>query len=745
MSHAKLSIAVAASLLFAGCFAPDVPDGALLCSVGEEKCPTGFHCAADKTCWHNGSDPDLAATAVDLSEPRSDLGPDLSPIDDGGMPHDLAPDLAMPDLIANLCSNVTCTAMDQCHDVGVCNLATGVCSNPVKSDGSTCSDGNACTTGDSCQSGACVAGTPVVCTASDQCHLAGVCNTGTGQCSNPNKANGSTCDDGNMCTQVDSCQAGVCTGATPVVCSASDQCHSVGTCDPSTGTCSNPNKPDGTTCSDSNACTQTDTCQAGFCVGGNPVVCTASDQCHVAGTCAPATGVCSNPNASNGTACTDGNPCTLSDSCQNGSCQSGAPKVCTALDQCHTAGTCDTSTGLCSNPSKSDGTACNDGNLCTQTDTCQTGVCTGSNPVVCSALDQCHNVGTCAPATGTCSNPNKADGTGCSDGNACTQTDTCQGGTCVGTNPVVCMPQDQCHVAGTCAPGSGLCSNPNAPNGSACSDGNPCTLNDTCQTGACQAGSPKTCTPLDQCHNAGTCDVVSGNCSNPAKANGAACSDGNFCTQTDTCQSGICTGGNPVVCTALDQCHAVGTCDTTTGVCNNPNAPDGTSCNDGNVCTSTDVCTNGTCAGSPLPEFVDQSMTTFNIGFAQPTPFWQEFVPSTKGTLTKIGIFKNGLSGSQTVTVNVYAGGGLGGTRIYTGSVTLPNVSAEVTVVLPGTGPTLAAGNHYTFQFVDPSNTLGVLAKSGNPYPAGASGAGVDGGGVGYDYWFKTYMLPICP
>jgi len=33
-----------------------------------------------------------------------------------------------------------------------------------------------------------------------------------------------------------------------------------------------------------------------------------------------------------------------------------------------------------------------------------------------------------------CSNPNAANGTACNDGNACTQTDTCQGGACVGGN-----------------------------------------------------------------------------------------------------------------------------------------------------------------------------------------------------------------------------------------------------------------------------------------------------------------------
>src|SRR5207247_1147972 len=106
---------------------------------------------------------------------------------------------------------------------------------------------------------------------------------------------------------------------------------------------------------------------------------------------------------------------------------------------------------------QADGTSCNDGNACTQTDTCQSGVCTGSNPVVCTALDQCHDVGTCNTGTGVCSNPNKTNGTACNDGNACTQTDTCQSGVCTGSNPVVCTALDQCHDVGTCNTGTGVC------------------------------------------------------------------------------------------------------------------------------------------------------------------------------------------------------------------------------------------------------------------------------------------------
>src|SRR5262249_51139524 len=52
------------------------------------------------------------------------------------------------------------------------------------------------------------------------------------------------------------------------------------------------------------------------CVGGDPVVCQATDQCHVAGVCDPATGACSAPPAAAGTPCQD----TDSDVCTRAAC-----------------------------------------------------------------------------------------------------------------------------------------------------------------------------------------------------------------------------------------------------------------------------------------------------------------------------------------------------------------------------------------------------------------------------------------
>jgi uncharacterized repeat protein (TIGR01451 family) len=396
-----------------------------------------------------------------------------------------------------------------------------------------------------------------------------------------NIADGTACNDGNACTSNDVCTAGVCAG-TPYTCAAPDQCHQAGTCN-GDGTCSFADVADGTACNDGNACTQTDTCQAGVCTGGNPVVCNASDPCHVAGVCNPATGQCSTPNAPDGTACNDGNACTTNDVCTNGTC-GGTAYSCAAPDQCHQAGTCN-GDGTCSYANKADGTTCNDGNACTQTDTCQAGVCTGSNPVVCAASDQCHVAGTCNPSTGQCSNPNAPNGTTCNDGNACTQTDTCQAGVCKGSNPVVCTASDQCHVAGVCNPSTGTCSNPNAANGTACNDGNACTSNDVCTNGTC-GGTAYSCAAPDQCHQAGTCNG-DGTCSYANRANGTACNDGNACTSNDVCTGGVC-GGTPYTCTPT-VCQSSSTCDGNGG-CTIVNHPSGTACtSDGNACTS-DVC-----------------------------------------------------------------------------------------------------------------------------------------------------------
>jgi cysteine-rich repeat protein len=80
--------------------------------------------------------------------------------------------------------------------------------------------------------------------------------------------------------------------------------------------------------------------------------------------------------------------------------------------------------------------ACSDGDLCTQNDTCQQGVCAGT-PKVCPASDEC-NAGTCNPATGDCTTQ-PLTGTPCvngSNGVTCfSSKGQCSNGTCMVTAP----------------------------------------------------------------------------------------------------------------------------------------------------------------------------------------------------------------------------------------------------------------------------------------------------------------------
>ncbi len=131
---------------------------------------------------------------------------------------------------------------------------------------------------------------------------------------------------------------------------------------------------------------------------------------------------------------------------------------------------------------------CNDSNACT-TDTgvwnTATEHCTCSNtPVVCAASDQCHVAGTCDPATGQCSDPAAPDGTTCNDADACTQTDVCRAGVCVGSvNACACEPGYEFDVVSAppvcvdideCAHGTHDCRQPayctNEPGGFTCCD-----------------------------------------------------------------------------------------------------------------------------------------------------------------------------------------------------------------------------------------------------------------------------------
>ena len=131
----------------------------------------------------------------------------------------------------------------------------------------------------------------------------------------------------------------------------------------------------------------------------------------------------------------------------------------------------------------------------------------------------------------------------CEDGVFCNGTETCGGGACLAGEPVVCPDSgDQCQVA-QCDEAARACGNIAAIDGSACNDGNLCTINDSCQAGSCSAGLQLDCSGQSDSCNDGVCDPSSGACIAQPAREGSSCEDGLFCTVGDTCSAGSCLGG----------------------------------------------------------------------------------------------------------------------------------------------------------------------------------------------------------
>ncbi len=335
-----------------------------------------------------------------------------------------------------------------------------------------CDDGLACTT-DSCVD---KPGEGKVCAwavAADTCLIEGVCRatgdpdpSGCGTCdpATPSTwsgaADGTACDDMNICTFNTTCQAGVCAGES-VDCSDGNSC-TVDSCDATTG-CVNTALNDGATCDDESLCTQTDTCQAGECVG-TAVSCEDGNAC-TDDTCDPAVG-CANTN--NTAECDDLDPCTTGDICADGVCNAGGPETCDdgnacTIDICHAVAGCQhlpTNNPCCSGQVS----ICDDGDPCT-TDVCD-------------------------PTTADCSySLNTAS---CNDSNACTENDTCNAGTCGGT-PRSCDDGNSC-TTDTCNINQGCFST--AINAGTCDDGLACSTGDSCMAGVCVADTTQClCTP----------------------------------------------------------------------------------------------------------------------------------------------------------------------------------------------------------------------------------------------------------
>ncbi|MEM9454763.1 MAG: hypothetical protein AAGF11_11325 [Myxococcota bacterium] len=102
--------------------------------------------------------------------------------------------------------------------------------------------------------------------------------------------NNAPCDDGNLCTENDSCDLGFCGGA-PVDCDDGNVC-TTDSCDAALGCIIQLNTEP---CDDQSICTEMDTCSAGMCMG-TAIDCNDGDVCSI-DSCDPVMGCMSEPQA----------------------------------------------------------------------------------------------------------------------------------------------------------------------------------------------------------------------------------------------------------------------------------------------------------------------------------------------------------------------------------------------------------------------------------------------------------------
>lgn len=333
-----------------------------------------------------------------------------------------------------------------------------------------------------------------------------LCDSEIGECVFPPAPEGTPCGQEDICVFDSSCDdVGFCV-VTWKWEDDSDPCTE-DECDSSSGTFVH-KLISGPSCGDADPCTINDTCEVGVCVGAsyscddafactddlcdgnggcsNPVhagSCVIDGACVEVGAANPANGCerCdpfANPfgwTVAFGASCDDNDPCTFGDFCHwegwcNGfaySCDDG--KWCTA-DACKGDGACAmvVETGFCLIADECYGygdthqkneclwclsqnqqewstpqSPCDDGNPCTNGDACNEGVCASGWSMVCDDGMACTD-DACDPATGCTATPNHAL---CDDGDPCSA-DLCdtQSGCSHSLAPMACIISDACYL-----------------------------------------------------------------------------------------------------------------------------------------------------------------------------------------------------------------------------------------------------------------------------------------------------------
>ncbi|MBM4780069.1 MAG: hypothetical protein GQE15_20390 [Archangiaceae bacterium] len=323
-----------------------------------------------------------------------------------------------------------------------CTTCDGVCVD-TQNDRRHCGAcGNACAAGSVCTAGACTASCATgQTTCSGQCVDTRSSPTNCGACGRSCGSNeacvmgtcatigGGSGDAGVTCQSPLSVCSGVCfdlrndpghCGNCTTTCATGEYCTG-GNCRVLVVDAGPPPCPTGTMgCNGSCFDQQNDPRNCGMC--GR--TCNATEYCS-AGNCVqfPAMGLDA------GTCIASSNPCEIVSATDAGCVVT--LRTCPMPGACQTGGTCNATNGACEYQNRTG--SCDDSNACTTTDVCQNGACVGTAPTTCATPTACFETSVCIPADGGCTATLKAEGAACDDGDACSGTDTCTLGRCLGS------------------------------------------------------------------------------------------------------------------------------------------------------------------------------------------------------------------------------------------------------------------------------------------------------------------------
>ncbi len=135
--------------------------------------------------------------------------------------------------------------------------------------------------------------------------------------------------------------------------------------------------------------------------------------------------------------------------------------------------------------------------------------------------------------------------------------------------------------------------------------------------------------------------------------------------------------------------------------------------------------------------YVDAQNTLYNI-FNKTADQWQSFTAESTGKFVKAAFMCSAGMDAGNVILTIYEGEGTGGTQIYTGTTSVPDlwngewISDEIALA---DRPTLVQGQQYTIRIQTGTSVPNAAFYNGNVYAGGISSIAAD-----KDFYFKIYM-----